>query len=60
MNEEITVTCPYCWEPLIVEPEPMDEVYEYVEDCHVCCHPIVFRIVYADEGSRVDARREND
>jgi len=60
MNEEISVQCPYCGEFLIIEPEPADQVLEYVEDCHVCCRPIVIQVQYSEEGSQVIARREND
>ena len=60
MNEELNVQCPYCGEGIIIEPEPSDEIIEYVEDCHVCCRPIVITISYSEEGSDVSARRENE
>ncbi|OGQ04815.1 MAG: hypothetical protein A2W61_03895 [Deltaproteobacteria bacterium RIFCSPLOWO2_01_44_7] len=59
MNEEITIACPYCGESIVIEPEPADEVVEYVEDCHVCCRPILITVHYSEAGSRVDAKREN-
>ena len=58
MNEAIPIQCPYCGESIVIEPEPSDETMEYVEDCHVCCRPIVLTITYSEEGSRVSARRE--
>ena len=58
MNEAISIQCPYCGESIVIEPEPVEEVVEYVEDCHVCCRPIVITIHYSEEGSTVDARRE--
>lgn len=60
MNEEISLTCPYCGEPLIIEPEPSDELVEYIEDCSVCCRPIVVTVRYSENGSFVEARRENE
>ena len=60
MNEEIQVQCPYCGEFLIIEPEPSDVLLEYIEDCHVCCQPIVLQIRYREDGSNVAVRREND
>ncbi len=60
MNEALFVQCPYCAENIVIEPEPYDEVMEYVEDCHVCCRPIVIRVAYSEEGSEVSARRENE
>ena len=34
-------TCPYCWQEIsmLLDPDLYDE--EYVEDCEVCCRPIV-------------------
>lgn len=58
MNESVSVACPYCGEPLFIEPEPSMEPIEYVEDCHVCCRPIVITIHYSEKGSEVSARRE--
>jgi hypothetical protein len=60
MNEEIPISCPYCGEPMIIEPEPYDETIEYVQDCHVCCRPIVITVNYSPDGSSVGARRENE
>jgi hypothetical protein len=60
MNESISISCPYCNEPLIIEPEPLDETIEYIEDCHVCCRPVLITVTYSEEGSEVAARRENE
>ena len=60
MNEELSIQCPYCGESIIIEPEPSSETIEYIEDCHVCCRPIVISVAYSEDGSVVDARREND
>lgn len=46
MNEaEIDVQCPYCWERfgILVDPEGGAE-QSYVQDCEVCCHPILLRV----------------
>lgn len=60
MNENIAVSCPYCGEVLYLEPEPSDQIVEYVEDCHVCCQPIVFSVQFSEDGSEVSARKENE
>lgn len=60
MNEEIFILCPYCGESWVVEPEPYDGLLEYVEDCHVCCQPIVITTRYFETGSEVKVRRENE
>ncbi|MEA2017479.1 MAG: CPXCG motif-containing cysteine-rich protein [Campylobacterota bacterium] len=46
MNEYF-FTCPYCWEKISMLLDPYMEDDDYVEDCQVCCRPIVvnFRIV---------------
>lgn len=48
--EEATVHCPYCGEPITVLLEPMDEDQEYIEDCQVCCRPIVMDVAVALNG----------
>ncbi len=60
MNEAITIQCPYCGESIVIEPEPADELVEYVEDCHVCCRPIIISVTYSTHGSEVIAKRENE
>ena len=60
MNESISIQCPYCGEGIVIEPEPSDEPVEYVEDCHICCRPIVVTIHYSEEDSQVTVKRENE
>lgn len=43
---------------MIIEPEPADEPIDYVEDCHVCCRPIVITVTYSERGSTATAARE--
>jgi uncharacterized protein YbaR (Trm112 family) len=56
-----TVTCPYCWESIEVALDLSVDEQRQVEDCSVCCRPIV--IAYrAQDGELValDAVAEND
>ncbi len=57
--ESVLIQCPpYCWETLDVSVDPTVPEQEYVEDCQVCCQPIVLT-VQLEEGGRVvsvDAR----
>jgi hypothetical protein len=55
------IQCPYCWERIEVLVDCSVEHQEYVEDCSVCCRPIVITIV-ASEGEvvRVEAKSEDD
>ena len=58
----VTIQCPYCGvlnEELIdcsVEPPE-----EYVEDCEVCCSPMLIKVLSVDgEVPVVEAHRENE
>lgn len=47
-----TIICPYCWEPIEIALDLSVESQQQVEDCSVCCRPIV--IAYrAAEGELV-------
>tara|TARA_R110002111_G_scaffold35012_15_gene68980 strand:- start:738 stop:935 length:198 start_codon:yes stop_codon:yes gene_type:complete len=39
---EQTISCPYCGESIDVLLDPEEVGQQYIEDCHVCCKPIVF------------------
>lgn len=55
-----TIQCPYCWETLEISVDPSVEEQEYVEDCQVCCQPIVIHVVFDDQlNTEVHARAEN-
>ncbi|HCE41519.1 CPXCG motif-containing cysteine-rich protein [Alloalcanivorax profundimaris] len=57
----VPVQCPHCWEwfDALVDPSQGDQ--EYVEDCHVCCRPLVFTVALTDpDAPEVTARPEND
>jgi hypothetical protein len=36
-----SITCPYCWETIDIALDLSVEEQTYVEDCSVCCRPIV-------------------
>lgn len=57
----VSIQCPYCWETLEVSVDPSVPEQEYVEDCQVCCQPILLT-VHFDERlvPTVEARAEND
>ena len=40
---EHTFTCPYCWETLTEQVDPVQGTHEYTVDCWVCCRPIQIR-----------------
>jgi hypothetical protein len=47
---ETTVSCPYCGEPLDVLLDPSVPHQEYIEDCQVCCRPIIFDVSVPGDG----------
>lgn len=59
--EEQRILCPYCWEPITVLIDPGDMGVTYVEDCQVCCRPMVLEIrVGADASLLAEVRREDE
>jgi len=59
--EYTTIQCPYCWETLEISVDPSVDSQEYVEDCQVCCQPIVIRAQFSEYGElSVEAVAENE
>ena len=53
--------CPYCAEPIEILVDVSAGEQQYIEDCQVCCRPIVISVVLDAEGSPVvRARSENE
>lgn len=58
---ERTVSCPYCGESITVLIDDSLPEQNYIEDCQVCCRPIVFDVaVGADSDVHVTVRAENE
>jgi len=57
-----TLQCPYCGEHFDTSIDLTGGEQEYVEDCQVCCRPIVVRIrLHSDRELRaVEIAREDD
>jgi hypothetical protein len=54
------ITCPYCWETIEVALDLSVEEQKQIEDCSVCCRPIVIAYRAADgELLALDALAEN-
>jgi hypothetical protein len=62
MNVPASVSCPYCGEPLDIEVDTSAGDQQYLEDCRVCCRPVVLRIRTDPSGdtAEVEAGRENE
>lgn len=43
--ETTQIQCPYCWETFETVVDCSMAEQQYVEDCYVCCQPIVFQVV---------------
>lgn len=58
---EQLVNCPYCGERIEVLVDYQEAGHEYIEDCQVCCKPIIFNVVVDPMGNvSVLVRDENE
>ncbi|MGM0769199.1 MAG: CPXCG motif-containing cysteine-rich protein [Pseudomonadota bacterium] len=58
--DSVLIQCPYCWETLEISVDPSVREQEYVEDCQVCCQPILLKVRLDDDLTpHVDASAEN-
>lgn len=63
MNQlsEQVVGCPYCGEPITLLIDPSVPSQSYIEDCEVCCRPIVVSVsVLEEDVIAVEVRQEDD
>ncbi len=62
MLEFHTISCPYCGESFQTSVDASGGSQEYIEDCAICCQPIVFSLVADADGNLValETRGEND
>ena len=58
--EEMELMCPYCGEILTVLVDCSLEAQSYVEDCQVCCQPIVLDVSVNDGEVALQARRDDE
>ena len=52
MDDVFAVACPYCGEALELYVEP-DVRGSYVQDCEVCCQPMLVRVIDEDDDRDV-------
>lgn len=60
MNNQQSVQCPYCGETFETEIDVSGGSQEYIEDCYVCCRPIVFRIEVDADGELTGLETQRD
>jgi hypothetical protein len=58
---EQPVDCPFCGEPMTLLLDDSVAEQTYVEDCHVCCRPMLVTVVFGESGlSTVNVVPENE
>ena len=58
--EAKTIQCPYCWEMFDITIDCSVSSQEYVEDCEVCCQPILIKATVSSTGiPEVEVSRES-
>ncbi len=59
--EETEISCPYCGELITVLIDCSIEGQQYIEDCEVCCRPIILGVrIVDDQEIHVTTQREDD
>lgn len=59
-EEPITINCPYCGEPQVKVIDLGDMSGEYIEDCEVCCRPMVLKLSMSEDGLLPSVKREDE
>ena len=57
---EQRVHCPYCGEALVILLDENDAGSDYIEDCQVCCQPMVVVLWTDEDGTPVASLRRED
>lgn len=62
IEQDRTVTCPYCGEAVGLVVNCTLSLQEFVEDCQVCCRPIQISVSVDSEGEivKLHARSEDE
>ncbi len=56
-----TIDCPYCGESIEILIDASIPRQQYIEDCQVCCRPIMLSVSVEEDGTtQVRASGEND
>jgi hypothetical protein len=61
LQDSIDSSCPYCGEKIELLVDSSVEEQTYIEDCQVCCRPIVIHTAVDEDGDIfVELRSEDD
>lgn len=58
MIDESSISCPYCGETITIAVDSTAGDQQYVEDCFVCCQPIMLYIQTDDQGQLLSIQAE--
>lgn len=59
--DPVQISCPYCGELIDIQVDMGNTGQSYVEDCSVCCRPILISASLDEDGApSVSATRESD
>ncbi|MGJ8663501.1 MAG: CPXCG motif-containing cysteine-rich protein [Marinicella sp.] len=59
--ETVKIQCPSCWESFATVVDCSVSDQQYVEDCYVCCRPLVIHVqVEAGSVQAIDVKSENE
>ncbi|XOV90272.1 MAG: CPXCG motif-containing cysteine-rich protein [Pseudomonadota bacterium] len=59
MLETVKSRCPCCGEPIHLVIDLSLEEQQYIEDCEVCCRPMVVSVAVSPEGYAVSVESED-
>ncbi len=61
MSPEKRISCPYCGESITIIVDDSVPEQTYVEDCQVCCRPIVMHTLVDVDGTiAVEVRTDSE
>ncbi len=60
MLDHSSVTCPHCGERIDVNVELASRHQQYIEDCSVCCQPMMVLVDREADGIKISAVRPSD
>jgi len=60
MMHETEIICPYCGETFTTMVDCSAGNQQYIEDCQVCCNPIVFSLTADAAGNLLDLEAHQD
>ena len=60
-TQSVRTCCPYCAAPIELVVDCSVASQEYIEDCEVCCRPIIIVVIIDKDGDvAVDVRQEGE